>query len=133
MVNAQSSAGALRVLVLVYRKTIALTFAPPVVTPAGLISLLSDSDPEIQSYAIEELNEVVPMFWAEISEVVAEMCVDWLVCVTDVNADRKRHITAKHCLNRRQPYHLNLAKWRHCCVPRYTSTLVTWRRPSIWH
>jgi 26S proteasome regulatory subunit N2 len=45
------------------------------VSTAGLISLLSDTDPEIQSYAIEELNEVVPMFWAEISEVVADMSV----------------------------------------------------------
>lgn len=40
---------------------------------AGLISLLADPDPEIQSYAIEELNEVAPLYWAEISEVVAEI------------------------------------------------------------
>lgn len=40
---------------------------------AGLISLLQDSDPEIQSYAIEELDKVVGMYWAEISDHVVEM------------------------------------------------------------
>jgi hypothetical protein len=40
---------------------------------AGLISLLQDSDPEIQSYAIEGLDKVVGMYWAEISDHVVEM------------------------------------------------------------
>ena len=40
---------------------------------AGLLSLLLDSDPEIQSYAIEELDKVVGLYWAEISDHVVEM------------------------------------------------------------
>ncbi|KAJ9113747.1 hypothetical protein QFC20_001772 [Naganishia adeliensis] len=40
---------------------------------AGPISLLQDSDPEIQSYAIEELDKVVGMYWAEISDHVVEI------------------------------------------------------------
>lgn len=40
---------------------------------SGILSLLADPDPEILAYAIEELNEVVSLYWAEISEHVAQM------------------------------------------------------------
>ncbi|KAJ9109707.1 hypothetical protein QFC19_001937 [Naganishia cerealis] len=40
---------------------------------AGLISLLQDTDPEIQSYAIEELDRVAGLYWAEISDHVVEI------------------------------------------------------------
>jgi hypothetical protein len=80
---------------------------------AGLISLLSDTDPEIQSYAITELNEVVPLFWAEISEVVAEMYVALVylcfVTVCQLIVDPSG-ITARLCRNLHQLSHLNLVK-----------------------
>lgn len=40
---------------------------------AGLIALLDDPDVEIRSYAIDELNNVVSLHWAEISEHIATM------------------------------------------------------------
>jgi hypothetical protein len=67
MVNAQSSAGELALTFL--EGPVGLTL-PSV---AGLISLLQDSDPEIQSYAIQELDKVVGLYWAEISDHVVEM------------------------------------------------------------
>jgi len=35
---------------------------------AGVLALLSESDPFLQQYALEQLNALVPQFWAEISE-----------------------------------------------------------------
>lgn len=67
MVNAQSSAGKLDLTFLEDSVPLTLPLA------AGLISLLQDSDPEIQSYAIEELDKVVGLYWAEISDHVVEM------------------------------------------------------------
>jgi 26S proteasome regulatory subunit N2 len=35
---------------------------------AGVLALLSESEPFLQQYALEQLNILVPQFWAEISE-----------------------------------------------------------------
>lgn len=67
MVNAQSSAGKSASVPFWRRDRLIL------LSIAGLISLLQDSDPEIQSYAIEELDNVVGLYWAEISDHVVEM------------------------------------------------------------
>jgi 26S proteasome regulatory subunit N2 len=45
--------------------------APRVQTSAsGVLALLSDPDPQLQQYALAQLNALVPQFWAEISESV---------------------------------------------------------------
>lgn len=51
----------------------ASNFSPPMAprtqtSAAGVLSLLSESDPFLQQYALEQLNILVPQFWAEISE-----------------------------------------------------------------
>ena len=38
---------------------------------AGVLALLSENDPFLQRYALEQLNALVPQFWAEISESIA--------------------------------------------------------------
>lgn len=35
---------------------------------AGVLALLAEPDPFVQQYALEQLNALVPQFWAEISE-----------------------------------------------------------------
>lgn len=43
--------------------------------PAGVLSLLKESEDEIKVFALQRLNELVDDFWAEISEDVSKMCV----------------------------------------------------------
>lgn len=40
---------------------------------AGLLSLLSEPEPELQAYAISELNANVHHFWAEIADNISNM------------------------------------------------------------
>ncbi|KAG8843961.1 proteasome regulatory particle base subunit [Tulasnella sp. 330] len=44
---------------------------PPRTSAAGVLSLLSESDPVVQEHALKSLNTLVPQFWAEISEFIA--------------------------------------------------------------
>ena len=41
--------------------------------PAGVLSLLKESEDEIKVFALQRLNELVDDFWAEISEDVSKM------------------------------------------------------------
>lgn len=47
---------------------------------AGTLALLYDEDQDLRSYAIQQLNTIVPVFWAEISEELARVCVTRDVC-----------------------------------------------------
>ncbi|KAI1793844.1 26S proteasome regulatory complex non-ATPase subcomplex Rpn2/Psmd1 subunit [Ganoderma leucocontextum] len=38
---------------------------------AGVLALLSDPEPQLKQYALKALNQLVPQFWAEISEHIA--------------------------------------------------------------
>lgn len=38
---------------------------------AGVLALLAENDPFLQQYALQQLNSLVPQFWAEISEAIA--------------------------------------------------------------
>ena len=42
---------------------------------AGVLALLDEPEPELQAYALQKLNELVPHFWAEIADAVSKMCV----------------------------------------------------------
>ena len=42
---------------------------------AGVLALLSDPEPVLKQYALKALNQLVPQFWAEISEHIALMYV----------------------------------------------------------
>lgn len=42
---------------------------------AGVLALLSDPEPLLKQYALKALNQLVPQFWAEISEHIALMYV----------------------------------------------------------
>ena len=42
---------------------------------AGVLALLSDPEPQLKQYALQALNQLVPQFWAEISEHIALMYV----------------------------------------------------------
>lgn len=35
---------------------------------AGVIALLHDDDPELQAFALEELNSSVDVFWSEVAD-----------------------------------------------------------------
>lgn len=43
--------------------------------PAGLLSLLNEPEPDLQAYAIHELNKSVDEFWTEIADNISTMCV----------------------------------------------------------
>lgn len=40
---------------------------------AGLLSLLDEPEPELQTYAIQELDKEVHQFWAEIADNISQM------------------------------------------------------------
>jgi hypothetical protein len=40
---------------------------------AGILALLDEREPELKSFALRKLNNVVDEFWAEISEAVEKM------------------------------------------------------------
>jgi 26S proteasome regulatory subunit N2 len=40
---------------------------------AGILALLDDPEPELKGFALQNLNEVVDDFWAEISESVSKL------------------------------------------------------------
>ena len=40
---------------------------------AGVLALLDEKEPELKSFALQKLNNVVDEFWAEISEAVEKM------------------------------------------------------------
>ncbi|KAF8293629.1 26S proteasome regulatory complex non-ATPase subcomplex Rpn2 Psmd1 subunit [Clavulina sp. PMI_390] len=40
---------------------------------AGVLALLSEPDPYLQQYALQQLNALVPQFWAEISEDITDI------------------------------------------------------------
>ena len=42
---------------------------------AGVLALLSDPEAQLKQYALKALNQLVPQFWAEISEHIALMYV----------------------------------------------------------
>jgi hypothetical protein len=42
---------------------------------AGLLALLSENDPDLQTYALAKLNESVDLFWVEISDEIPKMWV----------------------------------------------------------
>lgn len=46
---------------------------------AGVLALLSEPDPVFKQHALKSLNDLVPRFWAEISEHIALMWVLSLV------------------------------------------------------
>ena len=39
----------------------------------GVVTLLDEEEPELQSYALKKLNEIVHNFWAEIADSVSKM------------------------------------------------------------
>lgn len=45
---------------------------------AGVLALLSESEPSLKQYALKALNPLVPQFWAEISEHIALMYVSYV-------------------------------------------------------
>lgn len=45
----------------------------PDVPPAGILALLSESDPTLIQYALEQLNSLVNSFWAEISDEISSI------------------------------------------------------------
>ena len=47
--------------------------APSQSSAAGALALLSDPEPLLKQYALKSLNQLVPQFWAEISEHIALM------------------------------------------------------------
>ena len=49
--------------------------APSQSSAAGVLALLSDPEPVLKQYALKALNQLVPQFWAEISEHIALMYV----------------------------------------------------------
>ena len=49
--------------------------APSQSSAAGVLALLSDPEPQLKQYALKALNQLVPQFWAEISEHIALMYV----------------------------------------------------------
>jgi 26S proteasome regulatory subunit N2 len=40
---------------------------------AGSLALLNDQDKDIQTYALKHLLTIVPQFWAEISDQIAQL------------------------------------------------------------
>ena len=44
-----------------------------ITSAAGVISLLSEPQPELKKFALNKLNLIVHEFWAEISDVVDKM------------------------------------------------------------
>jgi hypothetical protein len=40
-----------------------------------LLALLSENDPDLQTYALEKLNESVDLLWVEISDEISKMSV----------------------------------------------------------
>lgn len=40
---------------------------------AGLLSLLNEPEPDLQTYAIQELNKSVHEFWTEIADTISTM------------------------------------------------------------
>ena len=47
----------------------------PQSSAAGVLALLSESDPLLKHHALKALVSLVPQFWAEISEHIALVCV----------------------------------------------------------
>jgi hypothetical protein len=47
----------------------------PQASAAGVLALLSENEPILKQHALRSLNTLVPQFWAEISESIANMCV----------------------------------------------------------
>jgi 26S proteasome regulatory subunit N2 len=44
-----------------------------ITSAAGVISLLDEPEPQLKAFALEKLNNIVDVFWAEISENVEKM------------------------------------------------------------
>ena len=40
---------------------------------AGVLSLLDETEPQLKVFALEKLNKIVDVFWAEISEAIDKM------------------------------------------------------------
>src|SRR5438874_973031 len=54
----------------------ALVQHPPVMnitSAGGIISMLDEERPELKVFALGKLNEVVDLFWAEISEIIEKI------------------------------------------------------------
>lgn len=45
----------------------------PISSAVGIVSLLDEEEPELQSYALQKLNNIVDIFWAEIADSVSKM------------------------------------------------------------
>lgn len=45
----------------------------PITSAAGVVTLLDEPEPELQSYALTKLNELVDSFWAEIADSVSKI------------------------------------------------------------
>jgi len=54
----------------------------PQSSAAGVLALLSESDFVLKQYALKSLISLVPEFWAEISEHIAQMCVPLLLQIS---------------------------------------------------
>ena len=46
---------------------------------AGVLSLLDETEPQLKVFALEKLNKIVDVFWAEISEAIDKMWVNFVV------------------------------------------------------
>ncbi len=55
--------------------------APSQSSAAGALALLSDPEPQLKQYALKALNQLVPQFWAEISEHIALMYAVILILI----------------------------------------------------
>lgn len=44
-----------------------------ITSASGIISLLEEDRPELKSFALSKLNDIVDEFWAEISEVIEKI------------------------------------------------------------
>lgn len=47
----------------------------PQSSAAGVLALLTEPEPILKQHALKALNNLVPQFWAEISEHIELMCV----------------------------------------------------------
>ena len=53
----------------------------------GLLALLDEPQSQVQGYALEKLNDVVDVFWAEIADAVGKIEVSLFVVVVVILVD----------------------------------------------